>query len=349
MTNSVVGRVVDTNRRALDNVSIYQRGNLVAKTKKDGTFSITTKKADSRELYKFEAPGFVSNVRAFDPTSNGYFGVVLSPIAHKVEFDIGQGLDIKFDRSRISIPKNALVDDIGRKLSGPAIVRFTLLDITRRLQQLASSGDFFGTLSNGSLTKLESFGVFDFDIAAKNNTKAFLSKDKAISVSIALPLKIAKRAPKEIPFFEFSESSGYWEQISNFLLNQEDLTYNGTITTLQGGQYNIDVPADIVCLKFQVRDYYFNQPMPNAWVTYSGSQSNGTGTTDSNGFVCLLVVKNDVITLSATSVVGTSHYATPVPLVVTAPNFSSTAADCGNDLLCPFAGTICVDLLVGFP
>jgi hypothetical protein len=80
-----------------------------------------------------------------------------------------------------------------------------------------------------------------------------------------------------------------------------------------------------------------------------GGQYDSQGTTDANGFVCLLVQKSSSITLEAYGSVGSSFWSTPPwmhPTFAT-PNITSGAGDCGDPVKCPLLGTVPVDLIVG--
>ncbi len=136
--------------------------------------------------------------------------------------------------------------------------------------------------------------------------------------------------------------------MGNFDFVPNTLTYNGSVTSF-GGVHNLDVPLDAVCVTIQVVNWWDLSPMPNAQVTAhgGGGQYESYGTTDANGFVCLLVQKNAQFSVEASVTVGSSYYATPIQSTFTSPNFTSDASACGNSVTCPLLGTHKISLVTG--
>ena len=235
----------------------------------------------------------------------------------------------------------------GEKLTDPAVLEFTLFDITNPFHRAAASGDFSGQLAGGSIRRLNSYRIFDLDLKDSKGRRLSLGRGAKIELSIAVPSKLVRSAPKEIGFFDFDTRTGLWVQVGSFVFFPNTLTYNGSITSF-GGQHNLDEPQDTTCITVQVVNMYDGSPMPNFNVTAQGQQYTSTGTTDSSGFVCLLVQRNSTFTVSAMGVLGGNTWGTPNPPTFTSPNFSSGAADCGNSCTtCPFLGTVPLDFLVG--
>ncbi len=134
-------------------------------------------------------------------------------------------------------------------------------------------------------------------------------------------------------------------QTSSFRRNT--LTYNGSVTSF-GGAHNLDEAQDTVCVTVLVVNQWDSTPLANMWVTAHGAQYDFTGTTGSDGTVCLLVQRNASFTVDAigTSSSGSS-FGTPNPPTFTSPDFSSGAGDCGDPDRCPLVGTVYADLIVG--
>jgi hypothetical protein len=87
--------------------------------------------------------------------------------------------------------------------------------------------------------------------------------------------------------------------------------------------------------------------MPNFTVIAHSSQSDFYGTTDANGFVCVLVDRNAAFSVEAHGYYGSGSYGTyPYqPVNFFSPNIASGASDCGGPN-CPFVGPVPVDILV---
>jgi hypothetical protein len=347
MATKIVGHVVDNNRRPVANVKISFNGNVIGESGKDGFFSIKIPTDQDRLAITFAADRYVSNTRIFSSRVSGKNVIVIWPVAFRVRFDSTRDLDIELGSSRIQIPANALVRPGGKKISGGGVeLRFTLLDVTSRFQRSACPGDFSGQLSDGSLRRLNSYGIFDFDLRNLKGGLLSLQRGAKIDLSIPVPRRLVRQSPRQVGFFRFDQVSGIWIQVSDFTFNPGTLTYNGSINQF-GGAHNLDEAQDTTCVTVQVIND-LGEPMPDMSVTAHGLQYDSHGTTNADGFVCLLVQKNAPFTVSANGTLGGSGYSTPPGFepTFTSPNFSSGAGDCGNPVLCPLLGTVLASLIV---
>jgi len=345
---TISGRVIDNQRRPAGKVKILLRGRVIGETGNDGLFSVVAPRAESRLALTFDAEGYVPNTHVFDAKAPGNGNVIVVwPIAYRVKFDASRGLDVELGASRVKVPADALTGPGGERFDGPAVLRFTLLDITDSLQQSAASGDFSGRMLDGSIQRLNSFGIFDLDLRDLAGRQLSLRRGAKVDLAIAVPPKLRDRAPRRVGFFDFDLETGRWIQVGNFEFVPSTLTYNGSVTSF-GGAHNLDNPQDTTCVTVQVVRMFDGAGMSNFNVTAHGAQYSSSGTTNASGFVCLLVQRNASFTVDAWGVVGTSYYLTPQQPTFTSPNFSSGAADCGNSCTsCPFLGTVQVDLVVG--
>lgn len=341
------GRVLDNNQRPVSRVQILEQGKVVGESGNDGYFSVTLANAERRVALTFVAEGYVSNTRVYDSKASGNGNtVIIWPIAYRVKFDPSRELDIELGSSRIRVPANALAGLDGEKLTDSVLLQFTLFDITNQFQRAAASGDFSGQLLDGSIRRLNSYGIFDIDFRDLKDRQLGLNRGVKIDLAIGIPPKLAGQAPpKQIGFFDFDTKVGRWIQAGNFEYVPRTLTYNGSVTSF-GGSHNLDDPQDTTCVTVQVVNIYDGSAMPNFSVTAHGPQYDSQGTTNASGFVCLLVQRNASFSVDAWGTIGTSYFATPHPPTFISPNFSSGAADCGNGCTtCPFLGTVQVDLI----
>lgn len=348
MSSKIIGHVLDNNQRPVNKVKISLKGKIVAVSKEDGFFSVALAKTERRAALTFMKEGFVSNTKVFNSKSQSKRIIIIWPIAYQCRFNPSHDLDIVLGGSRIQVPANTLVGIDGKKIKDSARLQFTWFDVTNQFHRVAASGDFTGKMLDGNITRLNSYGIFDLGFYDQKDRFLKLRPEAVIDLSIPVPPKLIKQAPKSVGFFSFDTSSGIWIQLGNFDFIPKTHTYNGSYKPKPPyGAHNLDNPQDTTCVTIQVVRMWDNAPMPNFYVVAHGESYDSWGTTDANGFVCLLVQRNASFTAESSGSIGSSDYGTPYPATFTAPDFSSCPNDCGNPVLCPFLGTVQVDLIVG--
>lgn len=347
MPSKIAGHVLDNNGRPVRTVKISLKGKVIAESGDDGFFSVTIAKPEPRVPLTFTAHGYVTNTRVYNARASSDTNViVIWPIAYQVQFDPSRDLDIELGGAHIQIPANAFTNSTGTKPGSRAGLKFTWFDVTNQLQRAAAPGDFSGQLLDGSIRRLNSYGIFDFDLQDLPGRSLNLRKGASIGLAINVPRILTERAPKQVGFFGFDSPSGLWKQTGNFDFSPKTLTYNGSVTRFSGA-YNLDDPQDTTCVKVQILRQGDSFPMPNATVIAHGLQYDSYGTTNASGFTCLLVQRNASFTVNAFVTVGNSDYATPIQPAFASPDFSSDTGDCGDPTLCPLVGTLYVDLVPG--
>ena len=321
---------------------------MVGKSRDDGSFGIELAKPESRIAVTFGTEGYVSNTRVFDSKATGINTVVIWPIAYRVKFDPSRELDLELGSSRIRVPANALTGAGAKKVGGKVELTFTLFDITSRLQRAAAPGDFTGKWEDGSVRRLNSYGIFDLDVRDQKGGRLSLRPGTAIDLSIAVPRRLFKRPPRRVGYFTFDILTGLWIHIGTFVFGPRTLTYNGTIKSL-GGAYNLDTPQFTTCVTVQVINTYDGSGLPGMLVMVQGAQYTSSGTTNAAGFVCLIVDRNASFSVTAQgSPYGSgSFWGTPQPVTLVSPNIQSDATNCGDPVLCPFIGTVPADFVTG--
>jgi hypothetical protein len=332
-------------------VKISLKGKVVAESDDGGFFSVPLGNCDeSRVALTFNAEGYVANTRVYNSKAQGMNVVVIWPIAYRLKFDPSCNLDVELGSSRIQVPANALTGPNGtkeeKKLNEMVELRFTWFDVTSPSQRAAAPGDFTGQLLDGSIRRLNSYGIFDFDLRNLKGQSLRLRRGAGINLSIAVPPRLARKAPKQVGFFIFEPLVGNWIQLSNFDFAPSTLTYNGSVTRVPGA-FNTDDPQETTCVTIRVVREWDSAPMPNAIVTVDGLSYVSTGTTNANGLACVLVQRNACFSVTAYVILGTSHYMTPLPTIFCSPDFMSGASDCGDPCKCPLLGEVRVDLIVG--
>jgi hypothetical protein len=199
-----------------------------------------------------------------------------------------------------------------------------------------------------SLVQLNSFGVFELNVLDRKGRAATLVPGETIDLSIAVPERLARKAPKAMPYFDFDRITGNWVEVGSFEWASSTLTYNGRVERF-GGAHNLDDPTMVTCVTIRTVNAWSLLPLPFASVTAHLSQSNSYGVSDANGYVCLLVERNAPFSVTGSLVVGLSNYVSIAPMNFMAPNIQSGAADCGDPVKCPYLGDLQLDLVVGFP
>ena len=346
MSTELSGHVVDKDRRPVANVKITSNGRTIGTTGGDGSFAVKLRDAARRVAVTFGARGYVANTRIFDGRGSRGNLIVIWPTASRVGFDPGRGLDVELGSSRIQVPADALVSSGGKKADGRAELRFTLFDVTDPFQRAAAAGDFASRSTDGTTERLSSFGIFDLDVTDASGRRLGLRRDASVELAVAVPPRLARRAPKEVGFYDFDPLSGFWVPAGTFGFVPAGLTYNGSVVPF-GGLHNLDETQSVTCVTVQVVSIWDGSGMGGFQVTAHGPQYDSYGTTDGNGFVCLLVDTGATFTVTAFGTVGATFWSSPQPPTFTAPNFSSTAEDCGDSVKCPLLGTVAVDFVVG--
>lgn len=348
MPSTIAGHVLDRDKRPVGKVKIMLKGKVVAESGSDGFFSVTLARAAERVALTFVADGYVPNTRVYNAKSAGNGStVIIWPIAYRVKFDPTRDLDIELGGSRIQIPADTLVDGGGVRPRNTVELRFTLFDITSAFQRSAAPGDFSGRMLDRSIRRLNSYGIFSSGLHDLKGRPLDLRRGTSINLAIPVPPQLTKDLPKQVGYFDFDAAAGLWNQVGNFDLAPNTLTYNGSVTSF-GGEHNCDIPQDTVCVTLHVQDSWGN-PLPNANVTAHGAQYSSQGTSNANGDVCLLVQRNASFWADAWGQLGSTIF-TSAPFAqqnFTSPNFSSGAGDCGSSDLCPTVGNLLVDYAVG--
>lgn len=349
MPSVIAGHVLEKNQRPVDKVKITRKGKVVAESASDGFFSVTLAKAEERVALTFTAEGYVPNTRIYNAKSAGNGStVIIWPIAYRVRFDPARDLDIELGGTRIQIPANVLTSAGGVSLGNVVALQFTLFDITSAFQRAAAPGDFSGRILDRSIRRLNSYGIFSGGLHDSKGRSLGLRRGASITLAISLPPPLVRDAPRQVGYFDFDAAAGLWNQVGTFDLVPDTLTYNGSVTSF-GGEHNLDLPQDTVCVTLHVQDYWGNA-IPSANVTAHGAQYSSQGTSNASGDVCLLVQRNASFWAEAYGQTGGGTYYTSAPFGqqnFTSPNFSSVASDCGNSDLCPTVGNLIVDYAVG--
>ncbi|HXU30306.1 MAG TPA: carboxypeptidase-like regulatory domain-containing protein [Thermoanaerobaculia bacterium] len=351
---SLVGQVSDPTGKPVSGVRVEARGVVSVATDVRGEFRLVKVAAVPRLAVSFSAPGFVRTTRVFQTVAAGQVMnvnvIVIWPRATAMTVDAVAGGRVPFaNGGSVTLPPNALVDNQGRPLTGSAQVSVTYLDVSDRAQRNAVPGDFTAKLRNGSEQRLESFGVFEIFVADGSGQRAELARGKTADVQIPIPRAFGDRAPERTRSFSFDPYYGYWHEEG--MLVRNELIYSGKINQFDWS-WNADDPLENTCMTFQVMSPNSTMPStipePNCLVEATGVNygSVSTGYTDNQGLVCLLVKRNEPVSVKAISTNSVNYQS--IPVILQSPNFSASASDCGDQEKCPRT-TIFLDIITHNP
>lgn len=323
------GRVVSTSGAPLPGVKVMMGGETVAVTDAGGFYKINNTTLRTKNAATFSAEGYVNNTRILRPGDSPFFPVVLAPVGNRVTFQAQQGGTFTLNKSVINIPPNAFVDSGGGTVAGPVELEFTLLDVTQPMERDSAMGQYTGRMLDGSIRPLQSYGVFDWRVR-KNNEVVRLAPGAVVGVRIPIPRLLLREAPNRMGIFSIDNMSGIWVQTGWFDIGEGRLTYNGTITAMNG--FNLDIVGPGTCITIKLVSFGgWPLDLSGFNVTASGTGYSAEGTTDSSGRVCLVVKQGDSVTIHAYK---GSYASYPLYNYITAPTTNSDEDDCGDPVKC---------------
>jgi hypothetical protein len=339
------GQVVDPNNNPVPGVQVVAGTRRVA-TDATGRFRLQGLAPVPRFAVSFSAAGFVNTTRVF-AAGAGCCGttVVIWPRSAAVTISGATGGTVPFaNGGSLVLPPNGLVDTRQQAISGPVDVSVTYFDVSNPEALNAVPGDFSARMRDGSTRRLQSFGIVEIAAAERGSgSRVDLARGTTAELRMPIPAAFVRRARDRVGSYSFEPATGLW--VEEGTLTLQGLVYSGTIDRFDWS-WNADDPLDTTCMTFKVLQPGSNQPHANALVkaTGVGYGTISSGYTDAQGLVCLLVKRNDQISLQAYS--STIVTWQSPPLVVTTPNIASGAADCGDPQLCPLT-TIVLDVITG--
>lgn len=126
-SGSIMGRVVDPKNNPIRGAEVRTPGQPVVLTNGKGEFEIRSLTATERLAVSFSVPGFIDTTRIYKVgVSSRITGnvVVIWPRATPISLDATRGGKLTFPGGTVSLPPNALVDELGRQLRADASAGF---------------------------------------------------------------------------------------------------------------------------------------------------------------------------------------------------------------------------------
>jgi hypothetical protein len=352
LPGTISGRVIDPQNRPIQGTIVQVPGRAPISTNANGTFTIDNLAVADRLAISFSAAGFVNTTRVFPvrPISLGITDTVLLPRTPAVVLNATNGGRVTFAQGGgLTIPPSALVDSAGNLLSGDVRVSLTYLDVSDPNEIRTAPGDFTAQMLDNTVQTLESYGIFEVFVEDFGGGRADLVPGKTATLALPIPVSKLGKVPGTTRLFSFDTTIGRWMEAGILILADDGLTYNGTIDRFDWS-WNADDVVNTTCIRVQVFEPGFptqGPPAANSFVTATGVDyfTVSSGYTDANGLVCLLVKRNSQVSLQARSTTNPTHQS--VPIVITSPDTSSGAADCGDVTKCPLVQEIVLDIIVG--
>jgi hypothetical protein len=320
-----------------------------------GEFTLSGLAQTERLTVNFSAPGMMSTTHIYQPPAgaariggNGNV-IVVWPLARAVTLEATRGGKVPFrNGGGVTLPPRALADSQGKPITGRVRVNLTYLDVTSPQQLKAAPGDFTARMRDGTVSRLESFGIFEISVSDLQGRRVDLIKGRTARLELPVPRMRRGKAPRATGLFSFDRVSGMWMEEGTLTREGNQPTYTAQLNQLNVA-WNSDNTLETTCMMVQVINPFTNpanQPEANASVHVSGIyySYNGGGTTDANGRVCLLVKRCELVSVQAFSS-QQNNWVSP-PKNVMASCAVAGANDCGNLQTCPLV-TINLDLVVG--
>lgn len=201
------GTVVDPKGTPVAGAEVMLYGRTVTTTGADGAFSLRLP-ARERVAVTVRAPRFATTTKVFEARSGGGINTVLIwPRAASQRIRGSEGGRLTFPGATIAIPPDTFVDTYGHRVSGDVEISLTAVDLNDKRQVAAAPGNFTARMRDGSIRRLETFGLFE--LAAESDGRAVeFARGKEATVQ----LEMRPGAPEEVPSFLFDTTSGLWIQ-----------------------------------------------------------------------------------------------------------------------------------------
>src|ERR1041385_7140712 len=280
------GTVVDPKGAPVVHRRSPPRQRPVAMTRADGAFALPYPPRE-RVAVTVRARGFTTTTKvlAARAAGGGTNVVVVWPRAAAQRIRSSDGGRLTFPGATVAIPPNAFVDARGARIAGDVDVALTAVDLNNRRQLEAAPGDFTARMQDGSIRRLETFGLFE--LAAESNGRAV---ELARGMGATVQLDLRRGARELVPAFSFDTVSGLWIQ-------QPKPWQGATFTAGSTGWWNADDPLTTTCIRVQVLDCKLcdaaDTIVSGATVSATGTDYTGAVTSDTTqqltGIACLFV------------------------------------------------------------
>ncbi len=328
---SVLLQVVDGAGNPLSQAAVSARDSLYPT---DGAgYLLLENLAPGRFLARVDALGFTSATVVLELAEGAHLGhqVKLLPQGQPIPFEAHAGGVIETPAVRVSIPAGAVVDALGRPVSGTVEVTVVPLDPTLRLSDMP--GPLEGTVSvSGATVPLESFFMAEVSLWS-GGSPAQLAPGASATLEFVLPEALASQfeVGDTVPAWWFDLDAGVWRQEGSGTIQ---LSASGqrvwVVTVKHFTWWNADKPiTDKSCVDVLVQDGA-GTPIPHLLLRADGLSYTGASEamTGADGHACIDIKRGHRARISS-GTPGKDGYAA-VEVTGTA-----AAAACGRDTCQP--------------
>jgi N-acetylneuraminic acid mutarotase len=247
-----------------------------------------------RLLARVDALGFTSATAVAELREGAHVGtrVKLMRLPEPIPFQAEQGGLIQTEQVRVTIPPGAVVDALGRPVTGTVNVTIAPLDPTRQLE--AMPGPLEGTtVARGETVQLESFFMAEVSLWS-NGAPVQLAPGKSATLEFVLPEALASQfqAGDTVPAWWFDLDEGQWREEGEGTLQPSTSQPGRLAWVVQVKHFtwwNSDKPwTDKSCVNVLVVDST-GAPLEGVTVNAQGVSYTGASwaSTGANGRACL--------------------------------------------------------------
>ncbi|MBN1207018.1 MAG: hypothetical protein JXB05_19190 [Myxococcaceae bacterium] len=260
-----------------------------------------------RFLARVDALGFSSATAVVDLQAGAHAGaqVKLHRLADPIPFQAEQGGVIQTEQVRVTIPPSAVVDMLGRPVTGTVQVTIAPIDPTTQLATMP--GPLEGiTSSSGDTVSLESFFMAEVSLWS-NGAPVQLAPGASATLEFVLPESLAGQFQEgdSVPAWWLDLDAGHWREEGSGTI-QPSQTQPGRLawvaTVHHFTWWNCDAPyTDKSCVDVRVvnRD---GAPIPHAQVNAQGVSYTGVSRpayTGADGRACVEIKRGNTAKLFA--------------------------------------------------
>jgi hypothetical protein len=244
---------------------------------------------------KVEARGYTSATAVVELTEGAHLGhqVRLKPLGEPIPFQAEAGAVIATPGVRVEIPPAAVVDALGRPVSGPVEVTVVPLDPSTQLE--AMPGPLEGTLDDGRGTQVQLETLFMAEVSLwRQGAPVQLKPGARATLRFELPDASADQLQvgDTVPAWWFDLEAGQWREQGAGTI-EPSLTRPGKLAWVVEVSHftwwNSDKPwTDKSCVQVQVLDTQ-GRPVPATSVNAAGVDymGNSSGRTGPDGRTCV--------------------------------------------------------------
>jgi hypothetical protein len=297
---SIAGRILDDNKQPVSG-AVVKAGSLTATSDVNGNFLIKNATLDKNAGFiKVEKDGFFQGSRTIVVNANAVNNISIDLIKRKVSGTVsgsGGGNITVQGGGNIVFTGNSFVNTAGNSAyTGTVSVSTFFLNPTASNFNEIMPGSLRGITTGNDETGLQSFGMMAVELTGAGGEKLQLAAGKTAALTFPIPSELLSTAPNTIPLWSFNDTTGLWKEEGT--ATKQGNNYVGTVSHFSF--WNCDVPVNFIHFKAIVKDQngnIFANGRVVIQVTNDAFSSNGTGYTDSTGWVGGYIPKNKSLQL----------------------------------------------------